>query len=388
MAYVSYNVANPNELITRMSEYISSQGYTVVQALADDLNIYDMSSTDGKKFVFKDATDSYFISLRSANGYKIFGDNSTLDTETKPDKADDTIGGVGCIISEGYSKTVRWFAQYHAPVKASNKNFYLGTGISMPIGSDYAGNYILYCNRIKTPSDTLVFSLVKHISDHWAYLCSTLIVGNVYKYDTWDGGVFMSSNFDYTLKNGAELFNNKHIYTASNADADDVITDDAVGVILGNGNTLPRTFLRIDIDSAPTKEIYWACDVDNNTEGTGKHLALPLKMGEKAPAIPSYGYMQSKSSLDCGANCNTLNSITVNMPIYMAVKVDPDTLGNYAAVGYVNGVYFISSYNIQATECYEIDYPKSGEQCQVFPLTCRRGKFGFDAISVKQEVDK
>ena len=154
MAYVSYNVANPNELITRMSEYISSQGYTVVQGLADDLNIYDMSSTDGKKFVFKDATGSYFISLRSANGYKIFGDNSTLDTETKPDKADDTIGGVGCIISEGYSKTVRWFAQYHAPVKASNKNFYLGTGISMPIGSDYAGNYILYCNRKKTPSDT------------------------------------------------------------------------------------------------------------------------------------------------------------------------------------------------------------------------------------------
>lgn len=396
MAYVSYIVNNPNELITKISEYVIAQGYEVVEPLMDDLNIYDMSTTDGKKFVFKDATGNYFINLRSANGYSIFGDNSTLDTTIKPDKADEAIGGVGCTISEGYSKTVRWFAQYHAPVKANNKNFYLGTGITMPIGKgktdgkvteNYSGNYILYCNRVKNP-DTLVFSLVKHVEGHWAYLCSTLVIGMLYKYATWTGGIFMSSNSDYTLKSGAEMFNNKHIYMeTANPGGDDVITDSDMGVILGNGNTLPHTFLRIDIDSAPSRDILWACDVDS-TEGTGKHLALPLKIGSKTPAIPNYGNMQSTSSLDCGSNCNTLNSITVNMPLYMAVKVDPDILGNYASVGYVNGVYFISSYNIQATETYEIDYPKSGELCQVFPLTCRRGKFGYDALSVKQEVSK
>lgn len=400
MAFVSYDVADPNALITKMAEYISAQGYKVVEPLMDDLNIYNMQTTDGKKFVFKDATDTYFINLRSANGYKIFGNNVTLDTESLPGTPDASLGGVGCTISEGYSKTVRWFAQYHAPVKYSDKNFYLGTGISMPIGKggtvsvagggtgvpdeDYSGNYKLYCNRVTQPTDTLVFSLVKHVPGHWAYLCSTLVIGNLYKYDTWDGGIFMSSNADYTLKSMSEFFNNKHIYTKDNPDGDDIITDAGIGVIFGNGNTLPHTFLRINIDSAPSKEIYWACDVDNNNNGTGKHLALPLKLGGLTPAIPHYGNMQSKTNLDSGANCNTLNSITVNMPIYMAVKVDPDILGNYAAVGYVNGVYFISSYNIQATGCYEIDYPENGMQCQVFPLTCRRGKFGFDAISVKQ----
>ena len=37
-----------------------------------------------------------------------------------------------------------------------------------------------------------------------------------------------------------------------------------------------------------------------------------------------------------------VNAITINMPIFLAVIVDPDVLDNYAAVGHLTGIYFIS----------------------------------------------
>ena len=61
MAYVKYTgLNNPNEVLEKMAEYVTSRGYTIVEKIKDDLNIYDMSSIDGKKFVFMDRTDTYF----------------------------------------------------------------------------------------------------------------------------------------------------------------------------------------------------------------------------------------------------------------------------------------------------------------------------------------
>ena len=87
MAYVKYTgLNNPNEVLEKMAEYVTSRGYTIVEKIKDDLNIYDMSSIDGKKFVFMDRTDTYFIHLRTCNGINIFGNNddATMDV-TKPD---------------------------------------------------------------------------------------------------------------------------------------------------------------------------------------------------------------------------------------------------------------------------------------------------------------
>ena len=381
MAYEVFDVDSPNQLLQKMRDYIVNQGYTVVQDITADFDIYNPGQqiNDGNKFVFKDTTGDYFIILRSCNGYPIFGDNSTLDLKTRPE-IDNSIGGVGCTIAEGYSRTVRWFAQYNAPVKHGAQNFVLGTALLLPPDDDYKNHIKLYCNRITSPTETLVFNVVKHVDGHPFYKVSTLIIGNLRKYDTWDGGIFMSSNVDYTLSSGqGEYFKDSHF-------ADYNVADGEIGVVLGNGNRTPHTFLRIDIDDAPDRKILWACDIDDNEEGTGKHLALPIRRGSDSnPKIPHYGYLQSQGYLDFGSNHNTLNNITINMPIYMAVKVDPDVLGNYAAVGFVSGVYFISSGSTQTTGVYEIDYPESGTMCQVFSLTSRRGKFGFDALSIKQE---
>ena len=112
---------------------------------------------------------------------------------------------------------------------------------------------------------------------------------------------------------------------------------------------------------------------------------MPIRVnGGGNGEIPHYYFLQSHSRLDSGKNINTLNCITLNLPIYMAVRVDPDILNNYAAVGSVIGVYFISTYNTQTGSTYEINYPESHETCQSFSMGKRRGTYGFDGISIKQ----
>ena len=97
--------------------------------------------------------------------------------------------------------------------------------------------------------------------------------------------------------------------------------------------------------------------------------------------------MQSRNRLDGGMNVNTLNCVSINMPLFVSVRVDPDVLDNYAAVGLVPGIYFISTLNVQTGQTYETVYPESGQMCQAFPFGRRRGHYGFDGISIKQQED-
>ena len=101
MSYRAYsNLSSPNEVLVKIADYVSSLGYTVIKNATDDLNIYDMSSTDGKKLVFKSRDNEYFYILRSANGTNIFGvtDENVMDTTSA--KISPTINGIGVIVSE------------------------------------------------------------------------------------------------------------------------------------------------------------------------------------------------------------------------------------------------------------------------------------------------
>ena len=92
--------------------------------------------------------------------------------------------------------------------------------------------------------------------------------------------------------------------------------------------------------------------------------------------------------MDAGVNSNTLNCISMNLPIYFAVKVDPDSLNNFAPIGEVSGVYLVSLLNMASASSYEVSYPTSGNLHQVFSMNRRRGLFGFDGISIKQDVNE
>lgn len=206
-----------------------------------------------------------------------------------------------------------------------------------------------------------------------------LIFGNLDKYDTWTGGAYFSgSSTRYMMKTAYKVYEDKDE------------SDEAILPVLSSGE-YSNTFLRIDIDDAPTDargNIYWASSGNDNI--TGKRLSLPIRVKGQAQngKIPHYLYLQSKERLDWGRDINTLNCITINMPIYFSVCVDPDAMNLYAPAGAANGIYFISTLNMQTSYTYEIQYPDSNILCEIFPMGKRRGYYGFDGISIYQEEDK
>ena len=400
MPYVKYeNLHNPNEVLEKMAEYIKTRGYTVINDIADDLNIYDMSTSDGKKFVFMDRTNTYYIYLRSANGTNIFGsDDATMDTIAQNSGADcDTAYyGIGMTAGEGYSKTQRWYNQYLTP---NTKGGTYINGVWIPINNrdgEQKRLYTLWCNNITAPSDTLVFSVTAENTDYnYAIGLDTkavhLCMGNLEKYDNWNGGFFFSgSSTPSLMKEASKLFELlPNTATEKEILAEHFVTHDSGILPILSSGSISNTFLRIDIDDAPKQSrglIRWASSGTDNV--TGKKLSMPVRVSNGGNGeIPKYAYLQSQNSLDWGKNINTLNCITLNMPNFMAVQVDPDILENYAGAGQVSGVYFVSSLNMQTTKTYEMSYPKSNDLCQIFPYSCRRGRYGFDAISIRQKED-
>ena len=116
VSYQEYsNLATPNDVLLKIAEFITAKGHSVVENAIDDLNIYDMSSTDGKKLVFRSRNSEYFYILRSANGTNIFGVAHESVMGTTEPQLSSTYNGIGVIVSEGYSKTARWYNQGNIP---------------------------------------------------------------------------------------------------------------------------------------------------------------------------------------------------------------------------------------------------------------------------------
>lgn len=406
MAYVKYqDLQTPNEVLLKMAEYIESRGYQIVQPVIDDVNIYDQSTVDGKRFVFKSRSDDYFIILRSANGVNIFGTNNSDEMDVETPKTGIGYYGIGMTMSAGYSAVQRWYDQYLAPVGKTTRTLDDGSkskdvlGVWIPVvprdgtiitEADISKAYTLYCNNIVQPSDTFVFTVIGELGDGdtlrgWDKRCVTMTGGDLMKYDDWVGGVFMSASSVPSLCEQAYKFfslgeiGDEPLYTAN---------DDGILPPLSSGS-ISNTFLRINIDDAVTEargEIRWACSGTDNI--TGKPMSLPIRVaGGGNGAVPHFIPLQSTGGTDWGRNINTLNCISLNMPIFMAVRVDPDSLNNYACAGQVTGVYYVCNLNMQSGEVYELDYPNSNDTSQIFSFSMRRGRYGFDALSIRQKID-
>ena len=382
MSFVKYTgLHNPNEVLTKIAEYVKSRGYEVADDLKDDLNIYDMGGNDGKRFVFKDRSKEYFICLRSCNGVNIFGtnDDSEMDVASKDEKAE--YSGIGMIVSEGYSKVQRWYNQYNIPLTYRGKK---ALGAYIPIPQDKGYTYTLWCNNVTKPTDTLVFTVEKEGSYYKQVV--HLVVANLDKYDEWDGGIIFSGSANQDmLKSSATVFD-EDVSTPQKLDETNM-ADSCILPVLSSG-IASNSFLRIDIDDAPSEKrgkVLWACSGTNNE--TGKPMSLPVRVKQLGNGdIPSYRFMQSKDRLDAGRNFNTLNALTIAMPTFVAVRVDPDAMNNYAPAGVVSGFHFVSTINMQTSGIYKIGYPSSATNHQVFPFGKRRGAYGFDGFSIKQET--
>lgn len=382
MAYVEYkNLKNPNEVLTAMFEFCQSKGYEIVENVKDDLNIFDRASSDGKKFVIKDKTGDYIISFRSANGKNIFGSSRDSNMDSMVAQTGEQYSGIGMTAGEGYSSVQRWYNQFNAPVKFESTNNKDVLGMWMPIPTEIPGmsevSYTLFCNYVLLPVNTLVFSLMLENTDT-PYRVVHMSFANLNKFEDWEGGLIMSASANRYMIDTA--------FMAFWADAD---ADKNILPLYSSSEKESNTLLRISIDEAPSEtrgNILWASSGKDII--TGKPLSMPIRTSlDTNGKIPHYFYLQSRKYKDSGMNVNTLNCITINMPLYASVRVDPDVLDLYSAVGTVNGVFFISTLNVQTSHVYEMSYPRSGDTCQVFPMNRRRGKYGFDGISIKQVED-
>ena len=389
MAYVAYKgLKTPDEVISKIAEFIKTTDLTIVQDLVDDYDIYTASAVDGKKFAFKishsesnNKTVENVVVLRSANGTNIFGmtDDSQQQLNQSQFKKDIHYEGIGMTVGDAYSATVTWHNQQNTPHVVKSTTV---LGVFMPITTQVTDiSYTLYCNYLKKEEKTLVFSIVRE--NTFQRQSAHLIVGNLSKYDIWHGGVYFTgslngsiNDFDMTIE-AYKLF--EDTYELPEAYTLPVFCQGSKG----------GTYLQIDIDEAPSDfrgNIHWASSFIDKSIGTGKQLAVPVRNSDSGANIPNYYYMQSKDRLDWGNNNNLLNCITVDLPIYFAVCVDPDVVQDYACCGHCYGVNYISLLNFQTGETYHIDKYNSESLEQVFTMDKRRGWYGFDGFGVYQEI--
>lgn len=364
-----HNQVHLDKNITLLAGIDYNEGVPIIFKIGDMWNFTVRKRTvitpgvDGKRLTIRKG--DVYACFRSANGKPIF--------KTQLNATSDNAHGIGLVCSTNYSSTPIsgfWFDQPNA-TKLKSTQEVIGVGIPCKPGN----NYRLYCNAISDPSDLLLFSLELE-PGYFQHLA----VASTNKVGAWNGGTVYSGS-----RNSVRMFPGSWNVSILESESNHLF----------GMSKYSSTFLRVDIDAAPLRMpgVLWASAGPDTADAqacyTGKMLALGVMnidclTASWLPKVPHYGYLQSQNADDSGRNTNTLNCISVNLPMALYVMRDPDSLRNFSQVGYVPGVYAISLYNIAPGQLYEISYPQSGNLHQVFPHVHRKGIFGYDGISIKQ----
>ena len=352
-------LGGPDDVLAKISAFVVAHGWTVIENCIPDLSIDGSGVQDGLRLIIQ--KNGVYAHFRSASTKKIFQSQQNAGP------------GIGLVCATNSSKTPPsgyWYDQANA-TKHKNQEV---IGVGVPLQA--ASNLRLICNSITDPANMLVFSF-EVFENVWQHLA----VGETQKVGAWTGGMVYSGS--------------RNSYNMIPSSMDATLIETTSNRLFAMAEKA-STFLRIDVDAAPLRNpaVLWASagpdDATIVSSGfTGKILGLPvippsLVSETWMPKIPHYGYLQSQSSVDIGRNVNTLNCISVNLPLALYIQRDPDALRNYSQLGYVPGVFCISLRNTAPTQVYEISYPQSGNLHQVFPHTRRGGNFGYDGFSIKQ----
>jgi len=105
--------------------------------------------------------------------------------------------------------------------------------------------------------------------------------------------------------------------------------------------------------------------------------------------LPTYKYLMSRKQEERGRNVNTLNSISLILPIYFYVKRDPNELNIYSLYGYSDVVNYVNMYNMFTDTMKESNYPIDKAIYNCFQTGRRRqayGDVGYNGIAFKQEM--
>lgn len=372
---------NMNDILEKMAEFLAAAGWTVLNNCTADTAPNAAGLIDGGKIlaVFRD--DVYAV-MRSAVGQAIFYEQTNHSVGVTSAGAYG-IGLTSCTNYTANPSSGFWYDQVNAPVN-TDQNI-IGVGISPIQGK--SGNFTLFCNATTSPSVGVVFTLKEVTNDKSTgnvdvVTYQHLAFGKVQKVGSWVGGTYIAgSKSSYNMFLSASAVQGKMPETL----------DKSTNILFGMSSD-PSFLVRCDVDSAPIldKPVLWlSSGPQKGNMSTGKILATSLTNHvylNSMPKVPHWGYIQSQNSTDYGRNVNTLNCITVNLPIYLYVQRDPNSLMNFSVIGYIPNVTAISMRNVAPDSMYEINYPKSGTLHQVFPHCVRGGYHGYDGISVMQET--
>jgi len=364
MSYTKYEgLGGPDDVLEKIRDFLQANGFIILNNCTPDLDIAWFRQYDGKVLAAK--YNDLYVVFRSANGYSIFPQQMNALGSSFDDR-DFGIGMTACSAYTPSPASGYWYDQPNAPLDLETQTV---IGVGIPVKKDK--NVRLYANIVNSPVLSVVFSLELEdkLYQHLAF-AETQHVGS------WNGGMLISGS-----RNSYRMF-------PASWNASTIETES--GYLYGMAQN-PNTFLRVDVDAAPLREnpVLWAAAGPRTGVvcATGKILATPVVQIEyinSMPQVPHYGHLESQSPTDYGRNVNTLNCITVNLPIHLYVQRDPDALMNFSQVGYVPGVYAISMRNVAPGKTYEISYPKSGKLHQVFPQVKRKGACGYDGFSITQ----
>ncbi|MDU2064711.1 MAG: hypothetical protein E6713_07685 [Sporomusaceae bacterium] len=372
MSYMKYTgLVGPNAVLTAIRDFAVAQGWTILENLTQDMSIDGGGQNDGLKLTLQAPGNSdLIICLRSANGKGIFNTQNNLNNAY----------GIGMVCPTGYTSTPASGIWNDQPTVTRQVSVNASTGqqeiigVGIPVNPSEACT--VFVNLIIDPEPLFVVS-VEIEPKTYVHLGA----GLVQKIGNWGGGTIFSGS-----RNSQNMFTTKF-------DAD---TIDSENSLIFAMNKQANTFLLAQVDAAPNRKpaVNWlSAGSDDKTTFkymyTGKLLGLPVKQLNFTqetfdPKIPSYHIFQSQKSDDVGRDCNTLNCITVDLPLAVYVQRDPDVLRNYSQVGYIPGFFFISARNVAPGQVYEVSWPQSGNLNQAFPHSRRGGKLGYDGFSVNQ----
>jgi hypothetical protein len=378
MANAKYTITgNMNDVLEKIRDFLTDNGWTILNNCTPDTAPNATGAPDGGEILAVKMDDCIAV-MRSAMGFAIFP-NQTNHNTTAAAAGAYGIGLTGCTAYTANPPSGYWYDQTNPPLNTTSREV-IGVGVVSCQG--VSGTYELFCNFTTQPAISAIFTIKEVINNQYTdkkdvAVYQHLAFGLLQKAGNWTGGMFISGS-----RSSYKMF-------VQQTTVPDNIDTDSNEMFAMSAN--PSFLVQGEVDSAPLLEkpiLWWSAGPEKGEMSTGKILASTLTNHEyltSVPKVPHYGYIQSQNPTDYGRNVNTLNCISVNLPIALFVQRDPNLLMNFSFIGYIPNAYAISMRCLAPEKMYEINYPKSGNLHQVFPHIIKYGKRGYDGISILQE---
>ena len=426
MASKKFTVNTPDEMLVGVRDFLVNDcGFSVVKEVTDDLDIATQTFVDGKLCVLKDPIDKYYISIRSANHYNIWGNSYTKEEDKKYYK--DSREGIGILMHPEYDGTSAiWCAQKRSPLYCHNNYMVnIGANIGMTDRSQ-----VICCNYFRDNSayTCMLFSYIasdidlsvstidrESVDSFEADTVELILFGNLSLYnlsniDSSKVGGFMLTNL--TTNNGGQSTTTiktrdnkgkpiKVTTVDSTANLPQPSLGDYLFQILSDkcdayvhiecGDYPSQNFKDMGILTDDiTSGCCWAsvCNGGKLTKAESSRIVLPLFSDNSiTPNHTALSYTGLTDILEGGGNNDMYDCKTFGFPIIISVLANPVTLGEVSPIGFVVGAYFVSTYNSAPCTYHDIKTYGGIKYTQIFP-TGTRHLVNYIGIAIENELSK